>query len=128
MAESKKALIVRKKALKIIEFIMDKKADDPVLLDLRQVSSFCDYFIVCSGSSQRQARAIYESAKRLSKKNSITIYHAEDDIDSNWLLVDYFDIVLHIFNKEARSFYNLEKIWREAKKIRLPKNLTEEKT
>jgi len=128
MAQSKKKLLSRKKALKIVEFIKEKQALKPVVLDLGEICTFCDYFIVCSGSSQRQARAIYEFTKRLSKKNAISIHHAEDDLDSNWLLIDYFDVVLHIFNDDIRSFYGLEKIWNEAKKVRIPKTLTEKKS
>lgn len=112
-----------KKVFKILEFILQKKAENPVILELKKISHFCDYFIICSGTTERHVRAIYEDAIIFSKKNKIKIHHAENDSGGRWLLIDYFDIILHIFNEESRSFYGIERLWREAKKIRLPKSI-----
>jgi ribosome-associated protein len=120
---SKKDRQVRQKAIKILTFALRKKAKKGVILDLRNVSNLCDYFIICSGESTRQVRAIYDEVIKLSKKEKIDIHHVEDDYQSLWLLIDFFDIVLHIFLEETRDFYDIEHLWKGAKRIRLPKNL-----
>jgi len=66
-------------------------------------------------------RAIYEAVKDKSDENKINIYHSEEDSLSQWLIIDYFDIILHIFTEEERKFYNIEHLWKEAKKVRLPR-------
>ena len=109
--------------MRIVEFILRKKATNPVILEIKNISHLCDYFVICSGVSGRQVRAIYEEAIKLSKVNKINMHHTEDDELSKWLLIDYFDVILHIFYDEAREFYGIERIWREAKKIKLPKKL-----
>jgi len=113
----------REKALRILGFALNKKAKDPVIIDIRGLSHFCDYFVLCSGTSQRHVRAIYEEVIKFSKKNRIDIHHCENDTSSSWLLVDYFDIIMHIFTEESRKFYGIERLWREAKRIRVPKNI-----
>ncbi len=105
------------KVSKVLSFVMSKKAKDPLVLDMRGKSYFCDYFIICSGTSERHTRAIYEEAIKLSKKNRLKIHHCEDDHLSRWLLIDYFDVVLHIFNEEARRFYKIERLWKEAERL-----------
>ena len=91
------------------------------MLDVSPFFSLYDYFIVCSGETGRQVRAIYEEVEKKCKENHIDIHHCEDDPDSRWILVDIFDMLLHIFVDEAREFYNLEYLWRDAKKVRLSK-------
>ncbi|MCM8756631.1 MAG: ribosome silencing factor [Candidatus Omnitrophica bacterium] len=118
----------KQKAFKIVEFVIGKKANKPIVLELKKLSRSFDYFVICSGDSERQVRAIYEEAIRLSKENRIDIHHIEDDVSSNWLLIDYFDVILHIFNQEARDYYNLEEVWSEAKRVGLPRKLFLEKT
>jgi ribosome-associated protein len=120
---SKKDRQIREKAIKILTFALNKKARRGVILDLRKVSNLCDYFIICSGESPRQVRSIYDEVIRLSKKENIEIHHVEDDSNSYWLLIDFFDMVLHIFLEEARDFYDIEHLWKGAKRVRLPKNL-----
>lgn len=122
-----KNLSLRQKALKILGFALEKKASDPVILDVRDFALLSDFFIICSADSQRQAKAIFENVISLSKKNKIDVHHKEDDLSSRWFLIDYFDVVIHIFDHEARNFYALENLWREAKKISIPKKLLEEK-
>jgi ribosome-associated protein len=109
----------KQKALKIAEFISAKKAKDITVLDVRKLSGLCDYFVICSGDSGRQVQAIYEDIRRSCKKSNIEIRHYEDDESSRWILVDFFDVILHIFLEEARGFYNLEHLWRLARKVRL---------
>ena len=118
---SKNENLSRKKALQIIEFIQDKQAKDVVLLDIRKVSNLCDYFIICSGESARQVKAICEETIKMCKKNKIIMQHQESDELSRWILIDLADIMLHVFLDEARNFYNLEYLWSGAKKINLKK-------
>lgn len=125
MRSAKKNKYSREKAIKILEFVLKKKAQKPLILDLRNVSNLCDYFVVCSGDSPPQVRAIYEEVIRLSKKNSIDIHHTEEDEFSHWLLIDFFDVVLHIFLEEIRNFYGIERLWKEAKRVRLTKKILE---
>lgn len=112
----------KQKAFRILEILINKKADNPVILDLREQTYFCDYFIICSASSQRQVKAIYEEVIKSSRKNKIRIHHYEDDPSLRWFLLDYGDVVLHIFDEEARNFYQLERLWKNAKRVRIPKN------
>ena len=119
----KEIITSRAKVLKILSFVLGKQAQNPVIIDIKDISHFSDYFIICSGTSERHTRAIYEEAIKSSRKNKIDIHHIENDVLSRWLLVDYFDVILHVFTEEARQFYNIERLWREAKKVKLPKNI-----
>lgn len=102
-----------------MEFVSEKKAYKPVLLDVKGLSSFCDYFVVCSGETSRQVEAISDSILKGCKNSGIAIHHFEKDELSQWILIDLFDVVVHTFYSEAREFYNLEYLWRDAKKIRI---------
>ncbi len=105
------------KALKIVEFISERQAKDIAVLDVSKISGICDCFVICSGDSGRQVRAIYEETVKACKNNGIKIHHCEDDELSRWILIDFFDVILHVFLEEARSFYDLERLWSMAKKI-----------
>lgn len=105
----------------MIDFIREKKAIDPVVLDVHAHSGLCDYFIICSGETARQVEAIYEEVAKQCKRSKIEISHAERDAASHWLLVDFFDVILHIFVVPAREFYNLEYLWNQAEKARIKK-------
>ncbi len=100
----------------LIDSIQDIKAKDVVLLDLRAIDeSPTDYFIVCSGESSTQVRAIAENIKkRVKDELGILPYKAEGMMGAKWILVDYFDIVIHVFYKETREFYELEDLWGDA--------------
>ena len=115
----KKPITDKAKALKIVEFILARKAKDVVVLDVRKISGFCDYFIICSGESARQVRAIYEETIKQCRKNKIKVRSFQDDETCRWILVDLFDIILHVFLEEAREFYNLEQLWKTAKKVKI---------
>jgi ribosome-associated protein len=116
-----KRTTARLKALKLVDFVLSKKAKDPLILDLRRVSNLCDYFVICSGETSKQVRAVYEEVIKKCYENKIDIHHCEDDSSGQWLLIDLFDVILHIFIDEARSFYNLEYLWKEAKRLRIVK-------
>ncbi len=87
------------------------------MLDVRKISGICDYFVICSGNSTRQVKAISADVLRKSKKDKIRVKHCEDDNEGLWILIDFFDVILHIFLDETRKLYDLEYLWSSAKKI-----------
>ena len=102
----------------------DRKAFDMSVLDLRQIASFAEYFIIASGANQRQVQAISdEIEEQLKKQLSSRPVRIEGYSSAEWVLMDYGDFIVHIFNKEAREFYDLERLWRDAGKVSLPDDL-----
>lgn len=97
----------------------DKSGQDIVALDMKEVSLIADYFLICSGNNERQVDAISKSIKdgRRTRKRSEKIEGKEQ---ARWVLVDLEDVVVHIFHKEERAYYNLEKLWGDASKVDLP--------
>ncbi len=99
----------------MIDTIADKKASDILLLDLRQQSIFTDYFLLCSTTNERQLRAIAESVWDDAKlKADIVGMSIEGTPQSGWMLVDFGDLVVHIFMEEQRAYYDLEELWSES--------------
>jgi ribosome-associated protein len=92
----------------------EKKAEHIVVLDLRNVSSFTDYFVIMQGNSTRQNMAIYESIEQKLKKENIKPLSIEGRKNAEWILMDYGYFIIHIFSKEAREYYYLEKLWGDA--------------
>ena len=87
---------------------------------MHKVSTFCDYFLICSGSSHRMVRAISEEIKEDLEKQDILPDHIEGiEEEAKWILIDYGDVVIHIFYEETRSFYNLEWLWSDAKRLKI---------
>lgn len=102
----------------------DKKGIDIKVLDLRQVASFTEFFIIASGTSQRQVQAIAdEITDQLKKQLDRRAIRVEGYGAGEWVLLDYGDFVVHLFNKDAREFYDLERLWRDAQKVELPLDL-----
>ena len=97
--------------------MLEKKASDVVVMDLREVkNSIADYFIVCSGSSDTQIDAISDSVEEQVHKNSKqNPWKREGKQNNEWIIIDYVDVVAHVFNKDKRSFYGLEELWGDAK-------------
>ena len=118
---SRKSSESKKKAIQIARSLLEKKAKEVILLDVRDSSGLCDYFIICSADSAVQVKAIHQEIVKICKKNNINIQHSEKDEFSRWILVDFFDIILHIFLDEAREYYNLEYLWSSAKRIEIKK-------
>jgi ribosome-associated protein len=88
-----------------------------VLLDVRGICGFADYFIICSGESQRQLRAVFDEVEKSLKTEGVQPYHQEGSSDSGWLLLDYGDVIVHIFSPDERKFYDLDELWHEAKTV-----------
>ena len=100
----------------IIKGIDDVKGDDIQLLDLREIeNTVCDYFIICSGSSNTQVNAITGSIQKLvSKELKDKPWHIEGQNNSEWILMDYVNVVVHVFQKQIREFYDIESLWGDA--------------
>ena len=105
----------------VVKGMQEKKAEDVVLLDLRKVSnSVADYFVICSGTSDTHIEAIADSVdKEVSAVDGESPWHREGVNNKTWVLLDYVDVVVHIFNKDKRSFYELEELWGDAKITRI---------
>jgi ribosome-associated protein len=95
----------------------DKQALDLVVLDLRKAAGFTDYFIMCSGSNPRQIRAIADGVLTALAADGVKPAHMEGYERSEWVLLDYFDFVVHVFAPETRVFYGLERLWGNAERI-----------
>jgi len=92
----------------------DKQATDILLLDIHKVCSFADYFVICTGDSDRQIRAIYDEVEHALKREGILPHHCEGTLDSGWLLLDFRDVIVHIFAPSEREYYQLDKLWSKA--------------
>ncbi len=84
---------------------------------MKGVASFCDFFIILSGDSHRQVRALADALQEELSKKKIKVYRRQDDREFSWIVLDFFDIVVHIFYKEVREFYSLERLWADAERI-----------
>jgi ribosome-associated protein len=100
-----------------IQAVLEKKATDLVVLDLRKLSSIADVFIICSGRSNRQVAAIAEHIQADLKKHGITPLSVEGKKQGHWVLLDYGHVIIHVFYEPVRSFYDLEGLWIDAERI-----------
>ena len=102
----------------------EKKAFKTVALDLREIASFTEYFIITSGSNQRQVQAISDEInEQLKKQLASKPVRVEGYSGAEWILMDYGDFIVHIFDQKAREFYDLERLWRDSKKVDLPEEI-----
>jgi ribosome-associated protein len=97
----------------------EKKATDIVLLDLREVATFTEYFVICTGASSRQVAAISDSVEEQLRKVGKRPLHTEGYSSAEWILLDYGDFIVHVFSGAARRFYDLERLWRDAKRLEI---------
>ena len=95
----------------ILDLAFEKKAVELVAMDVRGLSSVTDFFIICSGDSEPQVKAITDNIRRGTPQKP---HHLEGYENLNWVLLDYFDIVVHVFGKDDRDYYNIEKLWADA--------------
>jgi len=109
-------------AHQISETIFSKKGFDVSIIDLRKLVTFTDYFVLCSADSNVQVKAIADQVDKALSDEGIKCWHREGLKALSWVLMDYVDVVVHIFKKDAREFYNLEKLWGDAptKKMKDP--------
>jgi ribosome-associated protein len=97
----------------------DKKAVDLTLLDLRKAAGFTDYFLIASGTNARQVRAIADSVMEMLSADGVKPAHVEGYDRGEWILLDFFDFIVHVFAPETRMFYGLERLWGSAERIEL---------
>ena len=98
----------------------DKKALDPVLLDVRKLADFCDYFLICHGSNPRQIQAIAEAIElKLELAYGLRPAHREGEREGEWIVLDYLDFIVHVFSPKNRRFYDLERLWGGAPRLAL---------
>jgi len=104
-------------ARKIVDAALNRQASDIVLLDLREVCSFTDYFVICNGESERQLSAICDEIDDMLSKEQIAPRRHQGNVGSGWLILDLVDIVVHIFSPEQREYYALEEMWDQASTV-----------
>ena len=121
MTEGKTVKKVQPKALarKIIKAVWGKKAEDIALLNLKKISGVTDYFVICTAGSEIHARVLADAVSEKLKGKDL-ILHVEGYDSGHWILIDCFDVVLHIFMADARDFYGLEKFWGDAPREEFP--------
>ncbi len=90
------------------------KAQHPVILDLKGISSIADHFLICSADSDRHVRAIADHIGECLEKAKVRLHHREGYPEARWILLDYHDLIIHIFNDETRRYYDLERLWGDA--------------
>jgi ribosome-associated protein len=112
-------LTSRKTAQLVAQFASDKKALDIVVLDMRKCVNFCDYFVICSGNTVRQVRAIADYIDEELEKLGMALRFKQGFKASDWVVFDAGDVITHIFEKDMREFYGLEHLWQEAKQVKL---------
>jgi ribosome-associated protein len=103
-----------------IEAASGRKATGAIVLDLRKTGAFTDYFLICTGSNPRQVQAIADAIEQALKAVKVRPTHIEGYDRAEWVLLDYFDFIVHVFSPTARQFYGLERLWGEAARIEIP--------
>jgi len=120
VAQSNSMDISREKALSCARAAIDKKAENIKVLNLTELSSFTDYFVICSGTSDRQVQAIADSVEYAMSSAGFDIISAEGYSEGRWVLMDFGDIVIHIFQDALREYYDLESLWADAPRVKIP--------
>lgn len=114
MEEGREAEVPEALARKATEAAWEKQASDIVLLDVRKACSYADYLILCNGESERQIQAIVEAMDQAVKEDGGNLLRMEGGPDSGWVLMDFGDIIVHIFRPQERAYYALEELWGQA--------------
>ena len=110
------------KALLCANIILERKATDPVLFEVEKLTSITDYFLIAGGRSSRQVQAIARHLQMRMKEEGFTPFGIEGERDGHWILLDYGDVVVHLFYQPVREFYDLEGLWVEAPRVGIEKN------
>jgi len=104
---------------KAVRAALDKKASDVVVLDLRNTPAFTDFFILCSGQSTRQVKAIVDAVEEALRAVKVRAAHLEGYERGEWVLMDYFTFIVHVFTPQTRAFYSLERLWGDAERLEI---------
>jgi ribosome-associated protein len=116
-------LSAEEKAALTSRIAADKKAMDVVVLDMRDASSITDYFLICSGGSERQVRAIADAIDEQLGQSGIASLGVEGYREGRWILMDYGDVIVHVFSQETRDFYDLERLWGDVPRFDLGREI-----
>lgn len=101
-------------ARRTVEIAEELQATDIVLLDLGDLSSFTDFFVICSATSERHLQAVADEIQRKLKEDGVLPLFVEGTVESGWIVIDYSDVIVHVFTTEQREFYRLEQVWQKA--------------
>lgn len=104
----------RDKAVRIARAAIDKKAEDVRVLDVGGLTTLADYFVICTGNTDRQVKAIADEVDEVMRASRERPHHVEGQTSSRWVLMDYSDVVVHVFERETREYYNLDGLWADA--------------
>ncbi|MDP2724808.1 MAG: ribosome silencing factor [Syntrophales bacterium] len=118
-----KELDAKKRALLCVNASLEKKANNIVVMNVRELSAFTDYFVICSGASDRQVQAIASAIRENMKKKGLLPLGVEGENHGQWVLMDYDDVVVHIFYEPVREFYEIERLWSEAPTMKVGENV-----
>ncbi len=110
-------MTVNEKVKKIYKALDDKKGIDIKIIDIRDISVLADYLVIAGGSNKSQVQALVDSVEEELDKEKVYVKHVEGYNTANWILLDYSDIIVHVFNQEDRLFYDLERLWQDGKSI-----------
>ena len=108
------------RALTLVGAALDKKASELVVLEVREFTSIADYFIICSGRSDRQVQSIAQGIQEAAREAEITVISIEGTSRGHWVLMDFADVIVHVFYQPVREFYDLDGLWADAPKVQLP--------
>jgi ribosome-associated protein len=111
-------LDARKLAKLCRQIALDKKAEDVLILDVRKISSIADYFFICTGNSEPHLKAIADEIARRLRDDGIRSSHRDGGPPSRWVVMDYGDVMIHIFHRDLREHYGLEHLWGDAKRVK----------
>ncbi|MGD9161383.1 MAG: ribosome silencing factor [Desulfobacteraceae bacterium] len=115
------------KALLAADIIMERKAIDLVLFNVGEMSSFTDYFLIAGGNSTRQVQSMERHLEKKMKENGLKSYGTEGALEGHWILMDYGDLIIHLFYQPVRELYDLEGLWMEAPRIKIKDNALPDK-
>lgn len=107
------------KARLCVNIILERKAIDPVLFEVGRLTSIADYFLIASGKSSRQVQAIAQHLRTRMKEEGFTLFGIEGEREGHWILLDYGDLIVHLFHQPVREFYDLEGLWIEAPRVEM---------
>ena len=99
----------------ISQLMLDKKADDIRIIDVQNLTTLTDYFVICSSDSDPKTKAIADHIDRTFRKNGVKSGHIEGYQNLKWVLIDYWDVIVHIFNEDSREYYGIERLWADGK-------------
>ena len=100
-----------------VDVASEKQAEDIVMLDIRKMTGFADYFVIMSANSRRQLEALQEDLVKSLKESGVPLHHREGTPESGWLLLDYSDVIIHLFGAEERDYYRLDQLWAGAAQV-----------